>query len=153
MSDAAFPLFLTASISFPDPVRDLIRQRKAVRIREAFLLLMGKLREQPLPIDPDVESVMDGSLRGEYIAQLTSPPFLVLAKSRFFLFSYSEKGAGAALVTVIRTAKLDQADSDLCPHTAWKDQPGRHRQTSSMVRKPSGRGEVIEIRGTEEHRG
>lgn len=63
MSDAAFPLFLTASLSFPDPVRDLIRQRKAVRIREAFLLLMGKLREQPLPIDPDVESVVDGSLR------------------------------------------------------------------------------------------
>lgn len=31
----------------------------------------------------------------EYIAQLTSPPFLVLAKSRFFLFSYSEKGAEA----------------------------------------------------------
>ena len=48
----------------------------------------------------------------EYIAQLTSPPFLVLAKSRFFLFSYSEKGAGAAgiLVTVIRTARLDQVD-------------------------------------------
>ena len=32
----------------------------------------------------------------EYIAQLTSPPFLVLAKSQLFLFSYSEKGAEAA---------------------------------------------------------
>ena len=50
----------------------------------------------------------------EYIAQLTSPPFLVLAKSRFFLFSYSEKGAGAAgiLMTVIRTASLDQVDPE-----------------------------------------
>ena len=46
----------------------------------------------------------------EYIAQLISPPFLVLAKSRFFLFSYSEKGAKAAgiLMTVIR----NQADSE-----------------------------------------
>ena len=41
----------------------------------------------------------------------------------------------------------------LCPHTAWEDRPGRHRQTSSVVRKPSERGEVIEIRGTEERRG
>lgn len=46
----------------------------------------------------------------EYIAQLISPPFLVLAKSRFFLFSYSEKGAKAAgiLMTVIR----NQADPE-----------------------------------------
>ena len=50
----------------------------------------------------------------EYIAQLTSPPFLVLAKSRFFLFSYSEKGAKAAriLMTVIRMARLDPVDSE-----------------------------------------
>ena len=50
----------------------------------------------------------------EYIAQLTSPPFLVLAKSRFFLFSYSEKGAKAdgILMTVIRTAKLNQVDPE-----------------------------------------
>ena len=50
----------------------------------------------------------------EYIAQLTSPPFLVLAKSRFFLFSYSEKRADAAgiLMTVIRTARLDQVDPE-----------------------------------------
>ena len=50
----------------------------------------------------------------ESIAQLTSPPFLVLVKSQLFLFSYSEKGAGAAgiLMTVIRTARLDQVDSE-----------------------------------------
>lgn len=50
----------------------------------------------------------------EYISQLTSPPFLVLAKSRFFLFSHSEKGAEAAgiLMTVIRTARLNQADPE-----------------------------------------
>ena len=53
-------------------------------------------------------------LTGGYIAQLTSPPLLVLAKSRFFLFSYSEKGAGAAgiLMTVIRTVRLDQVDPE-----------------------------------------
>lgn len=62
MSDASFPLFLIASLSFPDPVGDLVRPRKTVRIREAVLLLMGKLREQPLPIDLDVESVVNGSL-------------------------------------------------------------------------------------------
>ena len=50
----------------------------------------------------------------EYIAQLTSPPFLVLAKSQFFLFSYSEKGAETAgiLMTVIRTARLNQANPE-----------------------------------------
>ena len=50
----------------------------------------------------------------EYIAQLTSPPFLVLAKSQLFLFSYSEKGAGAAgiIMMFIRTARLDQVDSE-----------------------------------------
>lgn len=56
--------------------------------------------------------------------------------------------------------KDDEAESGqsrkihcLCPHIAWEDQPGRHRQPSSMVRKPSERGEIIEIRGTEERRG
>lgn len=46
--------------------------------------------------------------------KLTSPPFLVLAKSRFFLLSYSEKGAevARALMTVIRTTRLNQADSE-----------------------------------------
>ena len=63
MSDAAFPLFLTAFLSFPDPVRDLVRPRKIVRICEAVLLLMGKLREQPLPIGPAVGSVVNDSLR------------------------------------------------------------------------------------------
>lgn len=50
----------------------------------------------------------------EYISQLTSPPFLVLAKSRFFLFSYLEKRAEAAgiLMTGIRTERLNQADSE-----------------------------------------
>lgn len=46
----------------------------------------------------------------EYIAQLTSPPFLVLAKSRFFLFSYSEKGAEAA--GILMTAIRNQADPE-----------------------------------------
>lgn len=41
----------------------------------------------------------------------------------------------------------------LCPHTAWEDQPGRHRQPFSVARNPSERGEIIEIRGTEERRG
>ena len=42
------------------------------------------------------------------------PPFLLLTESRFFLFSYSEKGAEAAgiLMTVIRTARLNQADPE-----------------------------------------
>lgn len=50
----------------------------------------------------------------EYISQFTSPSFLVLAKSRFFLFSYSEKGAEAAvtLMTVIRTARLNQVNPE-----------------------------------------
>lgn len=50
----------------------------------------------------------------EYIAQLISPPFLVLAKGQFFLFSYSEKGGKAAgtLMTIIRTARLNQADPE-----------------------------------------
>ena len=41
----------------------------------------------------------------------------------------------------------------LCSHTTWEDRPGRHRQTSSVGRKPSERGGAIEIRGTEERRG
>ena len=50
----------------------------------------------------------------EFIAQLTSPPFLVLAKSLSFLFSYSKKGAEAAeiLMTVIRTARLNQVNPE-----------------------------------------
>ena len=46
--------------------------------------------------------------------KLMSPLFLVLTKSRFFLFSYSEKEAEAdgILVTVIRTARLNQIDPE-----------------------------------------
>lgn len=38
----------------------------------------------------------------------------MLVKSQFFLFSYSEKGAEAAgiLMMVIRTARLNQVDSE-----------------------------------------
>lgn len=35
----------------------------------------------------------------------------------------------------------------LCPLAAGEDTPVGHRQPSSMVRKPPGRGEIIEIRG------
>lgn len=55
--------FIPYRFSFPDLVRDLVRPRKTVRINEAFLLLMGKLRVQPFHISPDVESVVNGSLR------------------------------------------------------------------------------------------
>ena len=94
-------------------------------------------------------------LAGEYIAQLTSPPFLVLAKSRFFLFSYSEKGAGAAgiLMTAIRTARLSQADPE--KHIAYVlTQLGKTGQEDiGRLFSRSERGEVIEIQGTEERRG
>lgn len=141
MSDAAFPLFLTASISFPDPVRDLVRPRKVVRIREAFLLLMGKLREQPPPIGPDVESVVDGSLRKRIhrTAHISVLPCVgeepVLP---FQLFREGNRGR--------RDPHDGHKDGEtepgrsreihrLCHHTAWKDRPGRHRQTFFMVRK------------------
>ena len=91
---------------------------------------------------------------GEYIAQLTYPPFHVLAKSQFFLFSYSEKGAGAAgiLMTVIRTARLNQVDPD--KYIAYVlTQLGKTGQEDINRLLPwSERGGVIEIRGTEEHR-
>ncbi len=43
---------------------------------------------------------------------ITSLPFFVFAKSQFFLFSYSEKGAEATgiLMMVIRTARLNQVN-------------------------------------------
>ena len=92
---------------------------------------------------------------GEYIAQLTSPPFLVLAKGQFFLFSYPEKGAKAAgiLMKVIRTARLDQVDSE--KHIAYVlKQLGKTSQEDIGRLLPwSERGKVIEIRGTEERRG
>ena len=154
-----FPLFLTASLSFPDPVRDLVRPRKIVRIREAVLLLMGKLREQPLHIGPDVESVVNGSLRERIhrTAHISALPCVggepVLP---FQLFREGSRGR--------RDPHDGHKDGEsgpgrsreihrLCPHTAWEDRPGRHRQTSSVFRTPSERGEAIEIRSTEERRG
>ena len=156
VSDAAFPLFLTAFLSFPDPIRDLVRPRKTVRIREAFLFLMGK---QPLPIGPDVESVVDGSLRKRihrtaHISALPCVgeepvlPFqLFREKSRCRRDSHDGHKDGEAGPG--RSREIHR----LCPHTAWKDRPGRHRQTSSVFRTPSERGEAIEIRGTEGSRG
>lgn len=49
MSDAAFPFSLPLPFPSLTPVRDLVQPWKIVRIREAVLLLMGKLRKQPLP--------------------------------------------------------------------------------------------------------
>ena len=111
VSDAAFPLFLTAFLSFPDPVRDLVRPRKTVRIREAFLFLMGK---QPLPIGPDVESVVNGSLRKRIhrTAHISALPCVgeepVLP---FQLFREGSRAAGI-LMKIIRTARLNQVDSE-----------------------------------------
>ena len=156
VSDASFPLFLTASLSFPDPIRDLVRPRKTVRMREAFLLLMGK---QPLHIGSDVGSVVNGSLRRRIhrTAHISALPFVgeepVLP---FQLFREGSQGR--------RDPHDGHKDGEsgpgrsreihrLCPHTAWEDRLGRHRQTSSVVRTPSERGEAIEIRGTEGSRG
>ena len=138
VSDAAFHLFLTASLSFPDPIRDLVRPRKTVRIREAFLLLIGK---QPVPIGPDVESVVDGSLRRRihrtaHISALPCVgeepvlPFqLFREKSRCRRDSHDGHKDGEAEPG--RSREIHR----LYTHTAWKDRSGRHRQTSSMVRK------------------
>ncbi len=156
MSDAAFPLFLTASLSFPDLVRDLVRPRKTVRIREAFLLLMGK---QPLHIGPDVESVVDGSLRRRIHRTAHIPALPCFGEEPVLPFQpFREESQGR------RDPHDGHKDGEaepgrsreihrLCPHTAWEDRLGRYRQTSSVVRKPSEKGEAIEIRGTEEHRG
>lgn len=144
MSDAAFPLFLTASISFPDPVRDLVRPRKVVRIREAFLLLMGKLREQPLPIGQEVESVVDGSLRKRIhrTAHISALP--CVGEGPVLPFQLSREGSRGS-----RDPHESHKDGEagpgrfreihrLYPQTAWKDQSGRHRQASSVVRKRKG---------------
>ena len=92
-------------------------------------------------------------LAGGYIAQITYPPFLVLAEGQFFLFSYSEKGAEAALMTVIRTARLNHVDPE--KYIAYVlTQLGKTGQEDIGRLLPwSERGEVTEIRGTEEHRG
>ena len=92
---------------------------------------------------------------GEYIAQLTSPPFFVLAESRFFLFSYSEKGAKAAriLMTVIRTAKLNQVDPEKYIAYVITQLGKTGLEDIDRLFSWSERGEVTEIRGTEERRG
>lgn len=120
---------------------------------------MGKLREQPLHIGPDVESIANGSLRKRIhlTAHISALPCVgeepVLP---FQLFGEGRRGHrdphdghkdGEAELGQSREIHC------LCSHTAWKDPPGKHRQPSSVVRKPSERSEVIEIRGTEEHRG
>ena len=58
-----FSLFLTVPLSFPDSFRDLVRPRKIVLIHESVLPPVGKLRDHPLHIGPDVESVVGGGLR------------------------------------------------------------------------------------------
>ena len=99
MSDASFPLFLTASLSFPDPIRDLVRPRNTVRIREAFLLLMGKLREQPLPC-VDGKPVLSFRLFREGSRSRRDPHD-----------SHKDGEAGPG-----RSREIHR----LCPHTAWK---------------------------------
>ena len=138
VSDAAFPLFLAASLSVPDPVQDLVRPRKTVRIREAFLLLMGK---KPLPIGPDVGSVVDGSPRRrihrtDHISALPcvgeepALPFQLSREvSRGRRNPHDGHKDGEAEPGRFRDTHR------LCPHTAWEDRLGRHRQTSSVVRK------------------
>lgn len=153
------PLFLTAFLSFPDPVRDLVRPRKTVRICETFLLLMGKLREQPLHICPDVESVVNCSLRKRIHLTAHIPALPCVGEEPVLPFQLFIEGSLGRLDSHDghKNGEAEPGQSRkihcLCPHTAWKDQPGRHRQPSSMVRKPSERGEIIEIRGTEERRG
>lgn len=153
------PLFLTASLSFPDPVRDLVRPRKTVRINEAFLLLMGKLREQPLHISPDVESVVNGSLRKRIHLTVHIPALPCVGEEPVLPFQLFREGSRGR-----RDPHDGHKDGEaepgrfreihrLCPHTAWEDRPGRYRQPSSVARNPSERGEIIEIRGTKERRG
>ena len=153
------PLFLTAFLSFPDPVRNLVRPWKTVRIRGAFLLLMGKLREQPLHIGPDVESVVNGSLRKRIHRTAHIPALPCVGEESVLPFQLFIEGSRDR-----RDPHDDHKDGEaepgrfreihcLCPHTAWEDQPGRHRQPSSVVRNPSERGEIIEIRGIEERCG
>ena len=95
----------------------------------------------------------------EYISQLTSPPFLVFGEETALPFQRFKEGSRGRR-NPHDGHKNGEAESGqsreihrLCPHTAWEDRPGRHRQPSSAVRNPSERGEIIEIRGTEERRG
>ena len=138
VSDAAFPLFLTASLSFPDPIRDLVRPRKTVRIREAFLFLMGK---QPLPIGPDVESVVDGILRRRIhrTAHISALPCVgeepVLPFQLFREGSRGRRDPHDGHKDGEAEPGRSRETHRLCPHAAWEDRPGRHRQTFFTVRK------------------
>lgn len=114
------PLFLTAFLSFPDPVRNLVRPWKTVRIRGAFLLLMGKLREQPLHIGPDVESVVNGSLRKRIHRTAHIPALPCVGEESVLPFQLFIKGS------------RDRRD----PHDGHKDgeaEPGRFREIDSCL--------------------
>ena len=139
MSDAVSPLFLTTSLSFPDLVRNLVRPRKTIRILEAFLFLMRKLREQSLHISPDVDSVVNGSLRKQIHLTAHIPALHCVGEEPVLPFQLFREGSQDR-----RNPHDDHKDGEaepgrfreihrLCPHTAWEDQPGRHRQPSSMV--------------------
>lgn len=91
----------------------------------------------------------------EYIAQLTSPPFLVFGEEPALPFQRFKEGSRGRR-NPHDGHKNGEAEPGqswemhcLCPHIAWEDRSGRHRQPSSVVRKPSERGEIIEIRCTE----
>ena len=151
MSDASFPLFLTASLSFPDPVRGLVRPRKTVRIREAFLLWEAPRTTASYWPRRRVHCKWQSSAHISVLPCVGEEPVLP-----FQLFREGNRGSRDPH-DVYKDGEAEpgrfRETHRLCPHTAWKDQSGRHRQTSSVVRKPSERGEVIEIRVTEERRG
>lgn len=120
---------------------------------------MGKLREQPLHIGPDVEFVVNGSLRKRIHRTAHIPALPCVGEESVLPFQLFIKGSRDR-----RDPHDGHKDGEaepgqsrkiyrLCPHTACEDRSGRHRQPSSMVRNPSERGEIIEIRGTEERRG
>ena len=74
---------------------------------------MGK---QPLPIGPDVESVVNGSLRKRIhrTAHISALPCVGEEPVLPFQLFREEKGAETAriLMAAIRTARLDQVDSE-----------------------------------------
>ena len=117
---------------------------------------MGK---QPLPIGPDVESVVNGSLRKRIhrTAHISALPCVgeepVLPFQLFREGSQGRRDPHDGHKDGEAEPGRSREIHRLCPHAAWEDQPERHRQPSSVVRKPSGRAEIIEIRGTEKRRG
>ena len=120
---------------------------------------MGKLREQPLHIGPDVESIANGSLRKRIHLTAHIPALLRVCEESVLPFQRFKEGSQGHR-DPHDGHKDGEAESGqsreihcLCPHTAWEDWPGRHRQPFSVARNPSERGEIIEIRGTEERRG